>query len=194
MVTILRSPDATYVSTVVALLEAEGIPVQHPGMNHAALLPGLTYIEIALRVPRDREAEALTLLREFQEGEGAQTATGQGVQVFRVKRTQALSGALLGWLVAVVVVVVFRRVDPGLMGGVPMLILGAGAVAGYLAGASVRRDTCSGPSCGGHIPVAATTCPKCSGTVRGEIKTTREHFAALDALAPGGSEGREPPP
>ena len=50
-VTVLRTSNADHVQAVVAALRSEGIPCEHPGLNHAGLIPGFDYVEIQLRVP-----------------------------------------------------------------------------------------------------------------------------------------------
>lgn len=112
MVTVLKSSDASYVGSVVSMLEAEGIAVQHPGLHHAGMLPGLTYIEIPVRVPKSRQADAIALLAGAAADNAAQVTEGRaGPDVFRVKRTQTVLRVMLGWFAAISVLIASRIVS-----------------------------------------------------------------------------------
>lgn len=55
-------------------------------------------------------------------------------------------------------------------------------VIGYLVGRARRRDECSDGRCGGPLAQGLKECPKCGGTIEGEIERHEDRLAALDAL------------
>jgi hypothetical protein len=177
-VTILRSWNAQYIDSVVALLDAEGIPYEHPGRNHAALLPGLTFIEVQVRVPRTRLDEALALVRGVPDGEGE----SESKLAFRVRRTQETTGAFAALAAAMVGTAVAHALGVGLSQAAGFIVLASSSGVGYALGKTRRRDMCSLPGCAQILAQAIQVCPKCGSTIIGEIRTSADHFAALEAL------------
>jgi hypothetical protein len=181
-VTVLRSSNAQHIDSVIALFDAEGIPYEHPGKNHAALLPGLTYIEVQLRVPMSRADEALALLRDVQDDSTARFA-------FRVRRTQETTGAFGGMAIGMVLVGTAHGMALNPPPGTGLAILAASSILGYAFGKSKRRDMCSLPNCAQMLPRSIDVCPKCRSKLQGEVQTSAEHFAALEALERPGESG-----
>jgi hypothetical protein len=185
-VVLLQSSDAQYVDQVVAVLEAEGIPYQHPGKNHAALLPGFAYIQIQLRVPRARYDDARALVAELERRESS------GQIAFRVRRSYAFVGTYFGLFAGIAAALFAGMMLASFVPAaarwhnapivVELSLLAAGIVGGFLVGRARPRDYCSSPSCGGFLPQDASACPKCGASLRGVVKTSRAHFEALEAI------------
>ncbi|WP_157595301.1 hypothetical protein [Plesiocystis pacifica] len=96
-----------------------------------------------------------------------------GKPVFRARPRRTWQGALIGSVVGVL----FGGAIGGAVGG------GIGALFGY----SWRPSLCSGPRCGVVLEVGVTECPKCGGTIMGEIARTKDHLAAVEALEEQGA-------
>jgi hypothetical protein len=62
------------------------------------------------------------------------------------------------------------------------LAMTALGVIGYQIGKTRRRDECSDIQCEGPLAQGLEECPKCGGTIRGEIKRREDRLAALEAL------------
>jgi hypothetical protein len=186
-VLLARSASAQYIDQVASMLEAEGIPYEHPGRNHAALLPGFTYIEIQLRVPRSRYEEARALLVALED------PSASGKTAFRVRRSRAYSDMFLGTFLGMAATLVAAALRLHNSPVVALSLLGAGSVGGFLVGRTRHRDHCSNPSCGGFLPPSADVCPKCGATLRGIIASDADHFAAVEASEKAASQASLPP-
>lgn len=174
-VTVLKTADARFVDLVVATLDAEGIPHQHPGKNHAALLPELNYIEVDLRVPEAHLADALALVERLREPDATSTRIA-----FRVRRSYRALGGILGTILGIVWINVdFGSASELTRTGVLLSSIGAGYVAGWV----IRRDSCSLPGCRAKLSSGAVRCAKCGAEVRGVISSARKHFAALEKIS-----------
>ena len=106
-----------------------------------------------------------------------------GQSVFRVIRTRAGHGAAAGMVAGVIVGSVLGRSVPGAGFWLTMGFVLAAALVGWFAGRTLRRDICSDPYCAERVPVAATTCPGCAGTISGAILDPSERLAAEEELA-----------
>lgn len=175
-VTLLRSADATYVDAVTAVLDAEDIPYQHPGKNHAALLGAFSYIEIQLRVPRSRLSDARALLGELTGSLSPRKVA------FRVRRSRAMGGILIGVVVGLVVIITRAALGTRSTRQAVLVQLAFGACAGYLIGGRRNRDHCSVPDCGKFLPASATRCDKCGARLYGVVQRNADHFAAAEAI------------
>lgn len=141
-VTVLRSVDADYVQAVLAVLRSEGIPCEHPGLNHAGLLPGISYVEIQLRVPASRQAEALELIEELGRPETSDDQTGA---TFRVHRTRGMLYALGGFGVGFALNLAGSFTGLFSNRGIAFLIFATAAGLGYMVGERRAADCCSRP-------------------------------------------------
>jgi hypothetical protein len=150
-VTVLRSPNANYVDVVASMLEAEGIPCQHPGKNHAALIPGLSYIDVELRVPVECEADARALIEKARE---RPDEPAQENVAFRVVRSYGRLSAIIGFIAGAIVTV---RLAASITPSISFAILGAMTCAGYLIGRLVKRRSCSRPGCAAVLNIEMTS-------------------------------------
>lgn len=118
------------------------------------------------------------------EGKAPESSAPQGWnedrKVYRVRRSMALPyafrGGLLGVLVPFVLLVLARAL--GFLDQVPLglaftLPLGC-FVAGLIWGTRVPWDYCSDPSCAAGLVRGARSCPRCGGSIAGEIDSPRK--------------------
>ena len=172
-VSVLKTADFRLVDLVAAAFDAEGITYQHPGRNHAALLPGMRYVEIDLRVQQEHLEQArasVTQLRTPHVEPGPRVA-------FCVRRTYAVFGTLVGIGTGVVVMVLHF---PGATELVRTAVIGSPILGGYALGRSIVRRSCSLPGCRAKLDAFTVYCRKCGAEIRGEISSARQHFAALE--------------
>ncbi len=106
----------------------------------------------------------------------------EGRPVFRRRQDRAVLfgvlGGSLGALLSLGAVLVDRS-----LGGWVLAGAAASAVGGWLLGRSRRApDLCSDPSCEARLPEDAATCPRCGGTIRGEIGPSEAHLRAVEGL------------
>jgi hypothetical protein len=174
-VTVLRSPNANYVDVMASMLEAEGIPCQHPGKNHAALIPGLMYIVVELRVPVECEADARALIEKSRGQSGA--SVDENI-AFRVVRHYGYLSAFAGCVAGLIVT---ARVGDTLAEMTSLAVLGAMTGGGFLVGRQIKRRTCSAPGCAAVVRFEAV-CPKCGAALSGDISSARKHYDALEKL------------
>lgn len=189
-VSVLRSSDAQLVQTVIAALRAEGIPCEHPGLNHAALLPGFTYIEVDLRVRQSRHADALALIAELRsDGDEDEEARARGA-TFRVRRSNSGLYVIIGMVLAIMSNVVVGLIGYHFWPVARGAMFAAAIIGGYLLGQARRADFCSRPDCGGPLRGQEERCPKCKTPIRGELRFASEHFDAADAWKKAHGEER----
>lgn len=178
-VSVLRSTDAQLVQAVIAALQAEGIRCEHPGLNHAGLLAGLSYIEVDLRVPQTRQADALALIGAMRPDEDEQELVGRAT--FRVRRANSALFVIVGLVLAIVANVIVNVLDHHFWPSTQAVLYGAAIVGGYALGQVRRADYCSRPDCGGPLRGPQPRCPKCKTPIRGELRFASEHFEAAEA-------------
>lgn len=172
-VTVLKSSDAGFVDIVAANLDAEGIRYQHPGKNHAALIPGVNFIEIDLRVPEQNAADARTLIDKLRMPD----APAGALVAFRVRQTYRALGAILGTIGGMIWLNVEFSEAPEL---VRAATLGGSICAGFLLGRAISRDSCSLPGCRAKLNRFDLRCSNCGAELRGVISSARKHFAAVE--------------
>ena len=109
-----------------------------------------------------------------REGPRAFTRLPKGAPrpVFRLRRTRAGTGLLLGLVVGSFAV--FLVPYP-----LSTFIFVGAVLLGYVLGRGVRSDVCSEPTCRTPLPPRREDCPQCKGTVAGTIRTAPEHYAAV---------------
>ena len=153
--------------------------------------------------PRERWAEppaleALTAVRNDEESpsddavdEATPPAEDRGVlgmnegrPVFRVERTKATRLAKMLGLPAVLLGVLFNRMQLGVdiemwQAAVAGAVL---ALLGLAVGRFLSDIRCSEPKCATPLDRSMTVCPRCGGTVAGVIGHPKERLAAEDAL------------
>jgi hypothetical protein len=114
-----------------------------------------------------------------------------GRSTFRVIGTAAAVWSGLGLLIAIAVIFVAAAIasrfvtGPSLawLGYQPVLALLLGApLLGFVLGKLQRRDVCSDPSCNARLPLPATTCPGCGGTLAATLKSRNERLDAEERL------------
>lgn len=91
--------------------------------------------------------------------------------VFRLFRGHGGMGLFLGLVGGGLCAIFFR-------GGIGLFALIAGGAGGVFIGRSLGGDVCSEPSCRTALPVGASECPGCKGTVAGRINAAHEHYSA----------------
>jgi hypothetical protein len=102
--------------------------------------------------------------------------TNEGERVFRVvRRRMFFMTALLGTIGAVA---------SAFAGDNTVTAIGATAAVavGLLVGSRMRADFCSDPACAASLPLGASTCPRCGGTIVGEIRSPSERLEAIERL------------
>lgn len=92
--------------------------------------------------------------------------------VFRLRRAHPGMGLLIG-------VVVGGFAGIAIRGGLGTLVGLAIVAVAWLVGASMRYELCSEPQCRAPLPRHAEECPRCKGTLAGEVRTAAEHYAAV---------------
>lgn len=177
--TVLTSSQPALVAQAAAILESAGIPYQHPGYQHASLMPQVNFIKIELRVPTDRLEEARRALGDID----VLTSDGaEGRPVFRVQRhagaTFAIIGAVIGGLVTLALLSTDLEFPRWL---VPLAIVGLPLI-GFTMGSRMHTDYCSSPGCPGELLPDDTECSRCKGVIRGRINDASEHLSAVEAL------------
>lgn len=102
----------------------------------------------------------------------------RGRHVFRVVRTRATQYAMLFGSAAATIGGVVARAEPAAVLGSALLgtVLGAGV------GQRRRNDACSDPSCEARLSDGQHTCPRCGGTVSGNIRRAEDRLAALEEI------------
>ena len=112
-----------------------------------------------------------------------------GRTVWRVRRTRigqlAMSGAMLG----IVPIALLANVNLWL----GALLWLACVVVGAVAGRRLRNDFCSDRDCEQALDRRHLICPRCGGTVAGEIKHQSDRLAAEEALEEKHEQALEPP-
>jgi hypothetical protein len=108
----------------------------------------------------------------------------EGRPVFRVERTKATRLAKMLGLPAVLLGVLFNRMQLGIEIEMWHAALAGAALAvlGLLVGRLIPDVRCSEPKCGTVLDPSMGTCPRCRGTIAGVIHHPRERLAAEDAL------------
>jgi hypothetical protein len=108
----------------------------------------------------------------------------EGAPVFRVERTKATRLAKMLGLPAVLLGVLFNRMQLGIEIEMWQAALAGAALAlvGLIVGRFIPDVRCSEPKCGTVLSPSMQTCPRCRGTIRGVIRHPRERLAAEDAL------------
>lgn len=189
-VTVLRTNDPLRGRFLAAALKQAGLPVQHPGLEHASMLPGFRILDIDLRVPLERAEEARQLIEALEPPvdvvdpmpaldarSGLPYRQAPQRVAFRVPtdRSSLLCGA--GLTLAMAVVMMLRP-----LGLVPVSLIMLGfPIIGYVMGGSFLALTCSGPRCGGRLLRAAEQCPHCGARIVGDIRRHTHHATALEA-------------
>jgi hypothetical protein len=84
-----------------------------------------------------------------------------GREVHRVRHHHGTTGALVGTMLGMTTTLV--------LGPLGLLGAPAGAIVGYLGGTLFRGDVCDDPQCEWPLPVDVRVCPRCGGTVVGEL-------------------------
>jgi hypothetical protein len=175
-VTVLKTVDAGLIDLVTTTLDAEGIAYQHPGKNHAAMIPGFAYFEIELRVPEANADDARALIEELRVREvGAPTPIA-----FRVRRTYGAIGAVFGAILGIV------WINTDFVHASELTrsaLLGLSICGSCLLGKALPRDCCSLPTCRARLRPGIAMCPKCGADIRGMISSTRDHFTALEKFS-----------
>ncbi len=96
---------------------------------------------------------------------------GEPRPVFRLRRAHAGMGLMIGLVAGFFVAAVAGGALGGLLG---VAVIGAA----WLVGASLRYEVCSEPQCRTPLRPDAEECPRCKGSVAGEVRTAAEHYAA----------------
>ena len=91
--------------------------------------------------------------------------------VFRLQRAHAGMGTFLGLGIGLFAVLALSLPFRGLV------VLGV-TIAGNLVGRVFRFDVCSVPECRAPLPQGSEECPKCHGSIAGDVKTAEEHYVA----------------
>jgi hypothetical protein len=184
----LQANPAGFVRASLAHLAEAEPPVAQalglPPLEHWPQPPNLDALTMALPNEEDDSTED-------DADEPAPTAEDRGVlgsnegqAVFRVERTKATRLAKMFGLPAVLLGVLFNRMQVGIevemwQAAVAGVVL---ASVGLLIGRFIPDVRCSEPKCGTVLDPGMQTCPRCGGTVRGVIHHPRERLAAEDAL------------
>ncbi len=119
----------------------------------------------------------------------------EGKPVFRVKRSKALRLAKMLALPVAMLGMLAGRMNTGIeidMGKVGMAAAGLGLL-GLIVGRFLPDSRCSEPKCGTTLSDEDTVCPRCSGTIAGDIGHPKERLAAEEALAAAGGESSDSP-
>jgi len=109
----------------------------------------------------------------------------EGKPVFRVKRSKALRLAKMLALPVAMLGMLAGRMNMGIevdMGKIGMLAAGLGLL-GLVVGRFLPDSRCSEPKCGTTLSDEDTVCPRCGGTIVGNIKHPKERLAAEEAYA-----------
>jgi hypothetical protein len=110
--------------------------------------------------------------------------------VFRLRRRNHGMGLFLGAIAGGVGGLVLNAAHSWAGGLVFVLV----AAFGYLMGGALGDDVCSKPGCRAPLPAAAEECPRCKGTIAGNVRRAAEHFsAAADARRAIAAHRQEPP-
>lgn len=117
-----------------------------------------------------------------EEDEVAEPLENEGRPVFRRAQFQARLFGMIGFAVGLAVILVALLAAPGT--GVWSLLAAVGlTAAGIGIGSNIRaQDVCSDRSCEAALPREAATCPRCGGTIRGEIGASEPHLYAVERL------------
>jgi len=109
----------------------------------------------------------------------------EGKPVFRVRRSKALRLAKMLALPVAMLGMLAGRMNTGVeldMGVIGMTAAGLGLF-GLVVGRFLPDTRCSEPKCGTTFKDEDTVCPRCGGTIAGEISHPKERLAAEEALA-----------
>ena len=109
----------------------------------------------------------------------------EGKPVFRVKRSKALRLAKMLALPIGMMGMLFSRMNTGFevdMGKIGLAAAGLGLL-GLIVGRFLPDSRCSEPKCGTTLSDDDTVCPRCGGTIAGNIGHPKERLAAEEALA-----------
>lgn len=110
----------------------------------------------------------------------------EGKPVFRVKRSKALRLAKMLALPVGMMGMLFSRMNTGIevdMGKIGMAAAALGLL-GLIVGRFLPDSRCSEPKCGTTLGDDDTVCPRCGGTIAGNISHPKERLAAEEALPP----------
>ena len=186
--TVLRSADPVGVEAACSLLEAEGIPTQHVGKKHAALIPGSTFIIVEVRVPEEHKARARALLEEA--GHSNKTSPEDTI-TFRMQRDYGLLYALIGAGIggAAAMVMYWMRMEVSYLVLIISQLFFIGV--GFLQGKKLVVLHCSRPTCTAALREHDESCPGCGARICGTVHSALQHMAAVEAIV---SRRSEPPP
>ncbi len=124
--------------------------------------------------------------------------TNEGKPVFRVKRSKALRLAKMMALPVAMLGMLAGRMNMGVeidMAKIGMAAAGLGLL-GLVVGRFLPDSRCSEPKCGTTLSDDDTVCPRCGGTIVGDIGHPKERLAAEEAWAAreAGEDSEEPSP
>ncbi|MGA9523196.1 MAG: hypothetical protein WBV82_17140 [Myxococcaceae bacterium] len=132
-------------------------------------------VELKPLPPRARPIVALDADSDIDSEEPAEI-------VFRVRRTGAIQGFLLGLVMSAVAVIVASRL--GVTSSPALVFTGlAPTLIGTWTGLRFSRDHCSDIDCQGPIAEGDLTCGTCGGEIKGTIQSARDRLAAEEALS-----------
>ena len=109
----------------------------------------------------------------------------EGKPVFRVKRSKALRLAKMLALPVAMLGMLASRMNTGIevdMGKIGLAAAGLGLL-GLIVGRFLPDSRCSEPKCGTTLSDEDTVCPRCGGTISGDIGHPKERLAAEEALS-----------
>ena len=98
-------------------------------------------------------------------------APGDPRPVFRLRRAHAGMGLMIGLVAGFFAAIVMGGQPGGLLG---VVVIGVA----WMTGAAMRYEVCSEPQCRAPLPANAEECPRCKGSVAGQVRTAAEHYAA----------------
>jgi hypothetical protein len=174
-------PDA--VAERLRLPDRASWPAERP-------LPSKAEAKLA-RSPVEAAGLAASHLAPVAVVKGGTRRANAGRATFRVIGTAAATSMGVGVAFAVAGLLVAAWIASRFVSGPPLAWIGGWTVAawfiawpviGFAYGKRRRRDHCSDPSCNAVVPLSASVCPGCGGTIAATLKNRADRLNAEEQL------------